>query len=765
MNPMSQAQCLTLMPLALEAVDLVPPALRDAPPCEANGSGLKTLDYPGAPLPLESPLYISRPVLEDAIYQELLKPGSVIRIQAPRQMGKSSLLNRVLAHAQAQHYRAVYIDFKSADASIYSSLDRFLRWLCVNVSRRLQVTPCLDQYWDTDCGSKISCSLYFEYLISQIDSPIVLVLNEVDQVFQFSDIAKDFLLLLRYWHEQAKQVASFRNLRLVIAHSTEPYISLNIHQSPLNIGLPIQLPELSFDQALILANNYGLNWAMTADGKQDIQSVYQMVGGNPYRLSKVYYYLHSQSLTLSEILATAAKSTGIFASHLQDLMDLINPEASLKLALWQVVSSQNGHAEIDLTSRYKLDSLGLVHLQGNYASPSCELYRLYFREQLASHFLSQMTAPGKLIHSNQALSLISENSHFSEIVKISTRPILGHSQANKTEPYHLPQAVANERMESAETVFPQIVDSSQNRFTAQSFANILGGRYRIVSAIGRGGFGQTYLAEDMHRPSNPRCVVKKLAGWFSPQKLTIARRLFATEAKTLEKLGMHAQIPQLLASFEQSGEFYLVQELIDGQLLRDEMLERGKWNEPEIIVFLQDILPILEFAHQHRVIHRDIKPENLIRRHRDGKLVLIDFGVAKFNPSESIESEEHRTVAISSCGYTPWEQCQGNPHYNSDIYAVGMIAIEGATGCHPERLACTYEELDLQWQALTPSLSPAIAKILARMVRCNYKERYSSVREILRDLEHEAPTNLGFYPSQTCRTQKQLVPSFNYDAG
>lgn len=751
---MSQAQaCLTRLPLSLPEVDLSVPSVGEASRCAANPLEFRTLDFPGAPLSLESPLYIHRPELEDSIYHELLKPGSLIRIQAPRHMGKSSLLNRILAYAQTQHYRAVYIDFKSADTSIYSNLDRFLRWLCGNVSRRLQITPCLDQYWDADCGSKISCSLYFEYLLSQIDGPIVLALNELDQVFQFPEIAKDFLLLLRYWHEQAKQVASFQNLRLVIVHSTEVYIPLKIHQSPLNIGLPIKLPELNLDQALTLANYYGLTWATSPEGKQDIQSLFDMVGGNPYRLALVYYHLHHQSLELSEILTTAATMNGIFATHLQDLMDTINPEANLKAALWQVVSSQAGYAEIDSILAYKLDSLGLVHLQGRYTTPSCELYRLFFREQLA--ILSQTDAPGALVGWNPALNSRVGESRSSEIVNLVTHPTRSQSQATSTQLYDCSQMVAA----AAESVFPRIAASTHSSFTSESPNPILGGRYQIVTLLGRGGFGQTYLAEDIHRPSNPRCVVKKLAGWFSPPKLTIARRLFATEAQTLEKLGMHAQIPQLLASFEQAGEFYLVQELIDGQIFRDEMLERGKWSEDEVIVFLQDILPILDFAHQHRVIHRDIKPENLIRRHRDGKLVLIDFGVAKFNATESIETEENRTVAITSCGYTPWEQCQGNPHYNSDIYAVGMIAIEGATGCHPERLACTNHDLDFQWQTLTPSLSPAIAKILARMVRCNYKERYASVQHILRDLHHESPTNLGAYPCPSSRRLQRLTPA------
>src|ERR671933_63504 len=158
----------------------------------------------------------------------------------------------------------------------------------------------------------------------------------------------------------------------------------------------------------------------------------------------------------------------------------------------------------------------------------------------------------------------------------------------------------------------------------------LSGRYKIVKHLGGGGFGQTYIAEDLQLPGNPLCVVKQLKPKATEQlALQIARRLFDREAQVLYQLGNHDQIPRLLAHFEEEQEFYLVQEFIEGHELRQEMPIGVHLSETQVIAILQDILKVLEFVHQQDVIHRDIKPSNLIRRKRDGKIFLIDFGAVK----------------------------------------------------------------------------------------------------------------------------------------
>ncbi|HEY9654648.1 MAG TPA: protein kinase, partial [Crinalium sp.] len=159
---------------------------------------------------------------------------------------------------------------------------------------------------------------------------------------------------------------------------------------------------------------------------------------------------------------------------------------------------------------------------------------------------------------------------------------------------------------------------------------LLNRRFRIIQVLGSGGFGQTYVAEDILQPDRPQCVIKHFKPAYQEQGfLQIARRLFATEVETLRKLGSHDQIPTLLADFEENQEFYLAQEYVEGQPLSDELAAVQRLEEATVIALLRDVLQVLTFVHQNNVIHRDIKPGNLIRRQRDGKFVLIDFGAVK----------------------------------------------------------------------------------------------------------------------------------------
>ncbi len=213
--------------------------------------------------------------------------------------------------------------------------------------------------------------------------------------------------------------------------------------------------------------------------------------------------------------------------------------------------------------------------------------------------------------------------------------------------------------------------------------SVLNQRYKVTKALGGGGFSRTYLAEDTQRPGNPLCVVKHLRpAYQDSQFLEVARRLFQTEAEILEVLGKHDQIPQLLANFEVDKQFYLVQEFIAGYSLQDE-LTGTLFSEAQVIDLLKDILHILVFVHSHQAIHRDLKPSNLIRRSSDQRLVLIDFGAVKL--MQNVPEVENQTIAIGTAGYSPPEQMMGHPHLNSDLYALGMIAIQALTGVPAKR--------------------------------------------------------------------------------
>lgn len=265
---------------------------------------------------------------------------------------------------------------------------------------------------------------------------------------------------------------------------------------------------------------------------------------------------------------------------------------------------------------------------------------------------------------------------------------------------------------------------------------ILGGRYKIVKVLGAGGFSETYIAEDTQRPGNPQCVIKQLKpANTKAEALQLARRLFNSEAKTLEKLGIHNQIPQLLAFFEEDAEFYLIQEYVMGHPLSQELPSRKIIPENSVIDILRDLLQTLAFIHNNGVIHRDIKPSNIIRRHSDWKLVLIDFGAVKELTIPQLDNQEQTpfTIGIGTKGYAPSEQCFGRPQYSSDIYAVGMIAIKALTGIPPHELTRDADQ-EVVWQHQA-TVSYPLAEILSKMVREDFKQRYQSALEVLEDLD------------------------------
>ncbi len=356
---------------------------------EANGEGkskieasikqekLLPLELPEGPVSLDSPFYVERPPIEERCYYEILKPGALIRLRAPTQMGKTSLKNRILAYAASQGYRTVRLNFEQADEAVLSNLNKFLRWLCANISRQLKLEPRLDDYWDEDFGSKVSCTIYFQgYILEQLDSPLVLGLDEVNRLFEHPEIAQNFLPLLRSWYEEAKDAYIWQKLRLVVVHSTEIYVPLNINQSPFNVGLSIRLPEFSLAQVQDLAQRHGLDWT---NGSETARLM-EMVCGHPYRVRLALYHLRRKDMTLEQLLQKAPTLTGIYSHRLRDRWMTLEKHPELMTAMKQVVTAE-GSVRIEPILAYKLESMGLVKLKEDEVISSCELYRLYFRSQ------------------------------------------------------------------------------------------------------------------------------------------------------------------------------------------------------------------------------------------------------------------------------------------------------------------------------------------------------------------------------------------------
>ena len=333
------------------------------------------LELPEGQLQLGSKLYVERPPIESLCYQTVVKPGSLIRIKAPRQMGKSSLMVRILASAIQQNYLTVTINFQLADRKVFQDLDLFLKWFCVTISKGLNLPNQIDTYWDDIFGSKMSCNDYFEnYLLANIDRPLILALESIDLVFPHVHLADDFFALLRSWHEEAKWSRVWQQLRLILVHSTEVYIPLSINRSPFNVGLPIELPEFTERQIIDLAQRHGLDLNL-----KRVEQIMSLVGGHPFLIRLALYHLANENLELNRLLLDSTTETSPFNHHLRRLLWHLQQQSNL-LAAMQIVVESDRSVHLDSIEMFKLHSMGLVHIQGNEALPRCELYRRYFSE-------------------------------------------------------------------------------------------------------------------------------------------------------------------------------------------------------------------------------------------------------------------------------------------------------------------------------------------------------------------------------------------------
>jgi hypothetical protein len=330
------------------------------------------LESPEGQVPLASELYIERPVIEQICYQEILQPRAFIRIFAPRKMGKTSLIARILDYGSSQNYHTVRLSLHRAGTQVFEKSDRFLRWFCTNVTQQLGLEARLNDYWDEDMGALINSTIYFQgYLLKELSNPIVLALDGVDQLFEYPEVASDFFVLLRSWYEETKDISAWQKLRVVIAHSIEVYIPLPTHRSPFNVGLAIELPTFSPEQVQDSAERYQLQLT-----KPELEQLMKLTGGFPYLIRLAFYQSTRLKIPLQTLLQDSTRDTGIYQQHLQ--YQLLNLQQYPKLAdaFKQVLTAKT---QLEMEVAFKLKGLGLVHLTENQATVSCELYREYFR--------------------------------------------------------------------------------------------------------------------------------------------------------------------------------------------------------------------------------------------------------------------------------------------------------------------------------------------------------------------------------------------------
>lgn len=351
-----------------------------------DSSQVVELKSPVGLIPLKSAFYIERPTVESHCYQEIIRSGALIRIKAPTQMGKTSLMVRILDRARQQISDRVYtipLSLQRADKAIFSDLDRFLRWFCASIARKLQLSQQVDDYWSDTFGSKSNCTTYFEdCLLQELNAPLVLALDGVDEVFLHPEIADDFFSLLRSWYEEAAYGESgnplWQNLRLIIVHSTEVYIPLDINQSPFNVGLAIELHPFSNEQVLDLSKRYQLNLS-----EGELSQLMRLLAGHPYLVQQALYHLARRDLTLEQLMQTAATDAGIYSNHLHRHLSHLQEHPQLASACDRVIKASTP-VELEQNLKFKLHSMGLVNLQGDLVVPSCELYRQYFCDRIVS---------------------------------------------------------------------------------------------------------------------------------------------------------------------------------------------------------------------------------------------------------------------------------------------------------------------------------------------------------------------------------------------
>ncbi|MGC1246336.1 MAG: serine/threonine-protein kinase, partial [Spirulinaceae cyanobacterium] len=264
-------------------------------------------------------------------------------------------------------------------------------------------------------------------------------------------------------------------------------------------------------------------------------------------------------------------------------------------------------------------------------------------------------------------------------------------------------------------------------------------RYQIIRPLGTGGFGDTFLAEDTYMPSGRRCVIKQLKPLSNnPQVYQLAKERFQREAVILEELGEgHTRIPRLYAYFENAGQFYLVQEYIEGATITAQVQNGGILSESSVREILLEILPVLDYVHSKRIIHRDIKPDNIILRSVDYSPVLIDFGAVKEAMGTMFTASGHSasSIVIGTPGYMPGEQSAGRPIYPSDIYSLGLTAIYSLTGKIPQELGTDPQTGTVFWHQYAPGVSSSFAEILDRAVHYHPRDRYYSTKDMLEVLQ------------------------------
>ncbi len=334
------------------------------------------LEYPQSKVSVTSPFYILRSS-DFLCHRELAKPGAYLQISAAKKMGKTSLLERIIAHATENNDRAVRLNLQQAGSSAFTCGDKFFRWFCTRITQQLKLESKLNEYWDENLGSLESCTDYFQkYLLPQIDTALVLALDECDRILAYPELACDFFGLLRYWYEESQDSTLWQKLRLVMVKSRQCNVEIAGTVDSLNIGMPIELLPFTAEQVDELAARHGLEFS-----SRQIDNLMQLLGGYPYLVRLAFYLITIQAMSLHSLIETAATETGIYREHLHEQLRFLQKHSPLMEAFRQVLREEfpvKGR-QLELL---RLQEMGLVKIENHRMKVSCGVYGQYFGEAL-----------------------------------------------------------------------------------------------------------------------------------------------------------------------------------------------------------------------------------------------------------------------------------------------------------------------------------------------------------------------------------------------
>ena len=326
--------------------------------------------------------YVEHPILEKIAKQEILKPGSLLRIQGASKMGKTTFLSRLIKYGKDNELRGIYLSMSSAETKDFKSLDKFLQFFCLTVAHKLELEDKFEEYqWEERLGnSKLKATSFFErYLLSDDAPPLILGLDELDKLFDpnYAEVAGDFLSMFRTWHENAKINPTWEKFRLALAYVRD-YTDLDINKSPFNIGIHLKLKEFDHVQINELLKQYKLK--LDTD---DIDKIKALICGHPYLIQLTFQHLSNRAENLDDILKKATTESGIYSDFLRQQFSILRQENNQDLyKKFEKIIKTPGEAKLSFEEINKLDALGFIKRNNGKIQPRCQLYRLYFERNL-----------------------------------------------------------------------------------------------------------------------------------------------------------------------------------------------------------------------------------------------------------------------------------------------------------------------------------------------------------------------------------------------